>query len=205
MAMIKSALEIALERTRDLKADPRSLAAAEAKQEGKKLAGDFLNDTQGTNFGKSFAAIPKEKKEKAKEGAFEVFASRIQLPSSIPNDLKAELEPIELGIKALSAVPFGEKRIQEVFSQLGSFLGRYLEDAKHIEESINKQYAPRLKAKEQEMSARLGRAVRIDPMDDPEFANFYKQNVGQMRKQYQTALDKAKAELASMCGIKKED
>lgn len=203
MATIKSALELALERTKDLKADHSSLAAFEAKQEGQKLAGDFLNNPEDISFGKSYSLLAKEKKEKAKEGAFEVFASRIQLPTNAASDLKASLEPVAKGIKALSAAPFGEKRIQEVINQLEGFMARYIDDAKRIEEAINKQYAPRLKAKEQEMSARLGRPVRIDPMNDPDFAAFYKQNVGNMRAQYQNALDQAKAELAALCGIKK--
>jgi hypothetical protein len=74
-----------------------------------------------------------------------------------------------------------------------------------VDEAIRKQYAPRLKMKEQEMSARMGRPIRIDPMTDPDFAAFYKQNVGQMKTQYQDALDKAKADLAALCGVKKDE
>lgn len=51
------------------------------------------------------------------------------------------------------------------------------------------------------MAARMGRPVRIDPMSDPEFAAFYKQNVGQMKAQYQGALDQAKDDLAALCGF----
>lgn len=205
MAMIKSALEIALERTKDLKADPKALAATEARQEGKRLAGEYLADPTDIDFAARFSSIPKDKKDHAREGAFEVFVSRIQLPISAAANPEADLAPLGAGIKVLNTAPFGEKRIQATFDQLGGFLKQYLEDAKRVEEAIRKQYAPRLKQKEQEMSARMGRPVRIDPMQDPDFAAFYKQNVGQMRDQYQDALDKAKADLAALCGIKKED
>jgi len=205
MAMIKSALEIALERTKDLKADPKALAATEARQEGKRLAGEYLADPAEIDFPARFSSISKDKKEYAREGAFEVFVSRIQLPISAVANPDADLAPLSAGIKVLNTTPFGEKRIQATFDQLGGFLKQYLEDAKRVEEAIRKQYAPRLKQKEQEMSARMGRPVRIDPMQDPDFAAFYKQNVGQMRDQYQDALDKAKADLAALCGIKKED
>lgn len=204
MAMIKSALEIALERTKDLKADPKALAATEARQEGKRLAGEYLAEPAEVDFAARFAALPKDKKEFAREGAFEVFVSRIQLPISAAANPDSDLAPINAGIKVLNTAPFGEKRIQTTFDQLGGFLKQYLEDAKRVEEAIRKQYAPRLKQKEQEMSARMGRPVRIDPMQDPDFAAFYKQNVGQMRDQYQDALDKAKADLAALCGIKKD-
>ncbi len=204
MAPIKSALEIALERTKDLKADTKAIAANEARQEGKKLAGEFLASPAEVDFAGRLAKGPKEKKDSMREGAFEVFASRIQLPISVSTDPSADLSPLIEGFKALSAIPFGEKKMQGIFDQLGGFLKQYLDDAKQVEEAIRKQYAPRLKQKEQDMSARMGRPVRIDPMSDPEFAAFYKQNVGQMRAQYQAALDKAKADLASLCGVKKE-
>jgi len=205
MAMIKSALEIALERTKDLKVDPKALAANEARQEGKRLAGEYLADPAEVDFAARFSATPKDRKEFVREGAFDVFASRIQLPITAAADPDAELAPLVAGIKVLNTAPFGEKRIQATFDQLGGFLKQYLDDAKRVEEAIRKQYAPRLKQKEQEMSARMGRPVRIDPMQDPDFAAFYKQNVGQMRTQYQDALDKAKADLAALCGIKKAE
>ncbi len=204
MALIKSALEIAMERTKDLKADPKALAANEARQEGKRLAGEYLADPAEVDFAARFAAVPKDRKEFVREGAFDVFAARIQLPITVVTDPEAELVPLAAGFKVLNTTPFGEKKIQGAFDQLTGFLGRYLEDAKRVEEAIRKQYAPRLKQKEQEMSARMGRPVRIDPMQDPDFAAFYKQNVGQMRTQYQDALDQAKADLAALCGIKKD-
>jgi hypothetical protein len=204
MAAIKSALEIALERTKDLKADPKALAANAARQEGKRLAGEYLSDPTAIDFGAKFSTIAKDAKENARAGAFEVFASRIQLPMSAVINPDADLVILAAGMKALNTVPFGEKKMQATFDQLGGFLKQYLDDAKKVEEAIRKQYAPRLKQKEQEMSARMGRPIRIDPMSDPEFAAFYKQNVGQMRTQYQDALDKAKADLAALCGIKKD-
>ena len=205
MAAIKSALEIALERTKDLKADPRALAANVAKQEGKRMAGEYLADPTEVDFAAKFAATPKDKRDFVREGAFDVFVSRIQLPITAVADPDSELAPLAAGIKVLNTAPFGEKKIQATFDQLGGFLKQYLDDAKRVEEAIRKQYAPRLKQKEQEMSARMGRPVRIDPMNDPDFAAFYKQNVGQMRTQYQDALDKAKADLAALCGIKKAE
>ena len=43
MALIKTALELALERTREVEADPSLVEAHEAKQSGKKSVGDFLD------------------------------------------------------------------------------------------------------------------------------------------------------------------
>jgi hypothetical protein len=179
--------------------------ATAARQEGKRLAGEYLAKPEEVDFAARFASIGKDKKEQAREGAFEVLASRIQLPISAATNPEEDMAPISAGIKVLNMTPFGEKKVQSTFDQLHGFLSQYIDDAKRVEEAIRKQFAPRLKQKEQEMSARMGRPVRLDPMNDPEFAAFYKQNVGQMRDQYQAALDKAKADLAALCGIKKNE
>ena len=44
MAMIKSALELALERTKDLKIDEAALEASNIKTEGRRAAGKYLED-----------------------------------------------------------------------------------------------------------------------------------------------------------------
>ncbi|HOX91656.1 MAG TPA: hypothetical protein PLC54_01955 [Spirochaetales bacterium] len=201
---IKSALEIAMERTKDLKADPKAAAVLAARQEGMRLAGEFLEEPESVDFAKRLAGIAKEKKDAARAGAFDVFVARLQLPSSALAEPAKELAPVAAGLRALNTAPFGEKKIQDLFDQLGGFLGQYLDDAKKVDEAIRKQYAPRLKQKEQEMSARMGRPIRLDPMNDPDFAAFYKQNVGQMKAQYQDALDRAKVDLAQLCGIKRD-
>ncbi len=94
-----------------------------------------------------------------------------------------------------------EKRATALFGQLSGFFRQYLDDMKNVEQVIRKQWGPKLREKEREMSARMGQEVRLDPMMDPEFAAFYKQNVGAARQQYQAALDKAKLDLASIVGI----
>ena len=72
---------------------------------------------------------------------------------------------------------------------------------KNVEQVIRKQWAPKLREKERQLAQRMGQDVRLDPMTDPEFAAFYKQNVSGMRQQYEAALDKAKQDLAAMVGL----
>lgn len=210
MAMIKSALEIALERTKDLKIDNAAIEANELKLEGKKAAGRYLEDPSSGGLGDILAKYPKEKRASLREGMFETLAAHLQLPSS-----ESALEKIELlaaGFSAIAAASgtgllgavgsaAADKRIQALFQQLGGFFKQYLDDMKNVEQAIRKQWAPRIREKERQMSARMGTDVRIDPMSDPEFAAFYKQNVSAVRAQYEQALEKAKADLAAMLGF----
>jgi hypothetical protein len=207
MAMIKSALELALERTKDFAVDEAALAAQQLKVEGKKAAGKYLEDPSTVDLGNVIASTPKDKRKPLKEGMFENLASQLQLPANESSLVKLEI--LGKGFTALAASGGGgllggsphEKKVQALFDQLGGFFRQYLEDMKNVEQVIRKQWGPKLREKEREMEARLGKSVRLDPMMDPEFSAFYKQNVGAARQQYQAALDKAKTDLASLIGI----
>jgi uncharacterized protein (DUF2164 family) len=144
---------------------------------------------------------------------FDVLVSQIQLP--INDASAAKLDILSAGFSALatsagtgllggvgSAV--ADKRVQALFQQLAGFFKQYLDDMKNVEQAIRKQWGPKIREKERQMAARMGQDVRIDPMSDPEFAAFYKQNVSAARAQYQAALDKAKEDLAAILGIEKK-
>jgi hypothetical protein len=210
MAMIKSALELALERTKDIKVDEAVLEANELRIEGKKAAGRYLEDPESGSLSDKLAKYPKEKKQSVREGMFEILAAQLQLPSS--EESLARLEVLSAGFSAVAASSgsgllggvgsaVADKRVQALFQQLAGFFRQYLDDMKNVEQAIRKQWGPKIREKERQMSARMGQDVRIDPMSDPEFAAFYKQNVSAARAQYQQALDKAKADLAAMLGI----
>ncbi len=210
MAMIKSALELALERTKDIKIDAAAIEAAQLKTEGKKAAGRYLEDPSSGDLGEALSAYPKEKRPGVRAGMLEVLAAQLQLPST-----EASLDRMEILAAGFSSIAgssgsgllggigaqAADKRVQALFQQLGGFFKQYLEDMKNVEQAIRKQWAPRIREKERQMAARMGQDVRIDPMSDPEFAAFYKQNVSAARAQYQEALDKAKEDLSAMLGF----
>ena len=205
MALIKSALEIAMEKTQGMKADPAALQAHEARQEGQKLAGEYLNAPESMDLGKRISAVPKEKRDIVRSAVFGVLSSRLQLPVT-KNGLSAEVQDaLAKGFAALASAPFSEKRISELVRQIGDFLSRYLDDVGKLDAALRKQYAPKLQRKEQELAARTGQSVRLDPLSDPEFVNIYQQNVGQLKAQYQAALDQAKTDLAQLLGIAEKE
>ena len=213
MAMIKSALEIALERSKDIKVDEVAIEASALRVEGKKSAGRYLDDPGSGSLAEKLGQYPKEKRSAVREGMFDVLASQIQLPSN--EAAAAKLEILSAGFSALAAgsgtgllggvgSAVADKKVQALFQQLAGFFKQYLDDMKNVEQAIRKQWGPKIREKERQMAARMGQDVRIDPMSDHEFAAFYKQNVSAARAQYQAALEKAKEDLASMLGIEKK-
>jgi hypothetical protein len=213
MAMIKSALELAIERTKDLKVDEAAIEANALKLEGKKAAGRYLDDPSSGGLGEILAKYPKEKRASVREGMYETLAAQLQLPSS--ESFLEKIDALAAGFSAIAASSgagllggvgsaVADKRVQALFQQLGGFFKQFLDDMKNVEQAIRKQWAPRIREKERQMSARMGTDVRIDPMSDPEFAAFYKQNVSAVRTQYEQALEKAKADLAAMMGFTRQ-
>jgi len=198
--MIKSALEIAMEKTKDLKVDKKAIEEQEARTEGKKLAGTFLNNPEGINLVEALKKYPQDKLEHVRAGIFEILLANLQLPTGTTAPAQSRIKLIEEGLSAIAGKT-ASAQIKTVAPQIETFLKQYTEDLQQADEAIKKQYAPRLKMKEQEMSARLGQPVKINPMSDPEFNKFYTQNINRIKSQYQEYLDRIKQDLARICNI----
>jgi hypothetical protein len=83
-------------------------------------------------------------------------------------------------------------RFTALYKQLVQLLAQYVDQAAQYEEAIKRQYAPKLRQKEEELARRLGREVRLDPFQDPEFIAFYNQNMNSLKDHYGDALEKIK-------------
>ncbi len=202
---IKSALEIAMERTTALKPDSAAIKANERRRDGKRLAGEYLANPDAVDLKARIEGEPKEDRSLLREGAYETLATRIQLPLSRDSDGGADLAVAAKGFAAL-AIGFGaEGKVEKLFQQLQAFMQRFISDADQLDQGLRRQFEPRLRQREQEAAARTGRAVRLDPMADPEFVKVYQQQAGMLKSQYQGVLDKAKLDLAALLGIERED
>jgi hypothetical protein len=187
MGHIKSALEIALEKTESIRSDKTSINLYEAKQRGKKLANEFLDDPK-KNLEAELKKAPEDERASLKQGIFDVLLSQLTLPLS--KDDEKRIEAIGSGLQII----IGDSRFAAMFKQLREALSRYLGEVARYEEAILRQYEPKLRAKEEELSRRMGRPVKIDPFQDPEFAAFYNQNMNALKGNYQTAIDEVNAE-----------
>lgn len=210
MAVIKSALELALERTKNLQVDESLQKASEAKLEGRKAAARWMEEPESVNFKALASQIPQEHRQTFLRAAFEVLSTQIQLPLNTDLD-KAKLEAAGKAITVLCGLSsrfssereakLAQQQVQLLFQQIIKFLGQYIEELKRAEQAIRNQWAPKLKEKERQLAAQLGQSVHIDPMSDPEFAEFYRKNIDAMRKNYANALEEAKNQLTQLCGF----
>jgi hypothetical protein len=192
MTFIKSALEIALEKTGGIKGDKSALAAAEGKEEGKKLASAFFQDP-GMDLAGAIKNIPGDRLSAVKEGFFQIILANLVLPRD-GEDIK-KLDPVIAALEILT----GEKgRCKSVKSQLVQFFRQWLESKKQLEGTLRRQFDPLLKQKEAQIARQLGRSVRLDPRTDPDYMKAYNKNMGSLESQYVEALARAKEDLAAM-------
>jgi phage-related tail protein len=192
MSFIKSALEIAMEKTEGIKGDKTALAAAAGKEEGKKLASAFFADPT-MDAAKKFKEFPADRLPWIKEGFFGVVLANLTMPRD-EADI-ARLEPIGA---ALEAVIRDKSQVKEIKKQLGQFFKKCIEDRKHLADALVKQLAPMIRQKEAQLAKQMGRPIKIDPKADPDFAKAYNQNMGNLESRYSEVLAQVKAELSEM-------
>ena len=183
MGRIKSALEIAMEKTENVKGDKTSIGLFEAKQRGKSLANKFLSGEAASLEGEFKKAASTEERQALKQGCFEVFVTQITLPS-IPDDIK-RLEAVGKGLSGI----IDNKRFSALYQQFLEAVTQYMQEAAQYEEAIKRQYAPKLRQKEEELARRIGRQVKIDPFQDPEFIAFYNQHINALKANYEAIVD----------------
>ncbi len=185
MARIKSALEIALERTNSVESDKNSINQYTIKQQGKKLASQFL-ENPNISLKKEIEKFPKEDQHSLKQGIFDILVSQIMLPPE-----KEALERVDTAEKGLEEI-IQKPEFTNLGRQLLQTLYEYFQEAEHIEKFIVQQYAPKLRQKEEELSRRMGRQITLDPFQDSEFTAFYNQNIAVLKDQYQAVVDRVK-------------
>lgn len=196
MGMIKSSLELALERTASMEADHKGLRASEIKAKARQAAAHFMDDPSSVELKSLIASQAKGDQASFRAACAEVFLSYVQLPRD--RNSKMPLDQLGAGLSAISTGLGADKRIRGLLDQVSAFAERFNQDCDQLEEALKRQFAPKLRQKEQEIAKRTGQEISIDPLRDPEFQALYGKNLGQLKAQYQGALSQAKEDMLAM-------
>ncbi|MDR2313439.1 MAG: hypothetical protein LBE02_02785 [Spirochaetaceae bacterium] len=205
MGRIKSALEIAMEKTEAVKGDRASIDLYAARQQGKRLANRYLageisslgggeKSKEGTQKDRSQNDTPPEEDKAIRRGCFDVFISQITLPV-VPEDLK-RLETLGRGLAEI----IGHRGFSQLYQQYLSAVSQYLNEAAQYEEAVKRQYAPKLRQKEEDLARRIGRHIKLDPFQDPEFVAFYTQNMNALKANYEGLADQVREQARLLFG-----
>jgi len=190
MGVIKTALEIAMEKTESVKSDKPGIDQFEVKKRGKKLANAFLDGD--ADIIAELKKASAQDKENLRQGIFDVLAAQITLPP--PDSDGKRIEKLGIGLSAV----INNNQFNEMYKQLTALFAQYLQETAQCDKMLRQQYAPKLRQKEEELSRRMGREVRIDPLQDPEFVSFYNQNMNALKANYEAVVEQAREQARRM-------
>jgi hypothetical protein len=192
MGEIKSAWEIALERTKSVEVDKEAVEADRLQKEGRSLISKYLDNTE-VNLNDRLRGYEGKRLRWVKGGALKALLANLVLPQD-----QTARKKIERVSEGFFSVISDKKLLQNLFSQLESFYDEYLGEKDNLKEALVQQYMPRLKQREEEMSRKTGLPVHIDVETDPEFNAQLRKHLSMLEEKYQSVLTKVKSDLTSI-------
>lgn len=194
MSKIRSALEIALERTESVESKPEKVLEEQAMQEGQRMVSKYLFEKALTIDNLKEALEDREGKERTFliTGMANALVSNISLPQ---NELYSDqLDGVKHAVKELT----GNDEVDDYFQQLDSFFQQYLNHLQQLRSTLEQQHAPKLKQKQQQLAQQYGQMVEITPDQDPEFMDMYNKQRQRLEEQYRGSLEDFKKQIQEM-------
>ncbi len=198
MAIIKSAWELALEKTASLEADPVKIRRDMKIKEGRQIAANFLMDIDVSkdDTQKKFDAYPEDEKPIIREGMALTLLSNLALPRT---PLFKESFPHYIALGTIIAE--GDEQITSLLSQIEEFFTQYLTNQEDLIERMKQQFGPHLEQKQAQLRQQYGPNFVLRPEQDPEFMKLLDKNLAQLDEQYNGILDQAKDQLKELLKI----
>ena len=191
MALIKSALELALERTEGLTVDKDELRRKDLITQGRVAAAKALEEGPEA-FGAVLKAKAKElpdgENQTFRGGAAENLVSRINLAFEVP-----ALKDLEKVAGLLDVLTAGQSA--PIVQSLGAMFQQYSQEVTQLKTAIGQQLGPQLRQRAQQQGANPAQYVMER---DPAYLKVLAENLEPLRVEYQQNLDAAKAELRKM-------
>lgn len=198
MAIIKSAWELALEKTEGLQIDSEKIKSELTIKEGRQIAAALLNDIDVTKeeTAERYHAFSGEKKKLIKEGMALTLLSNLTLPrNTLFKDTFSKV--LDLGL----IIADGNEQVKEILGQLEGFFTQYLENQDDLIERLKTQFEPHLKQKEAQLRAQYGPNFTLRPEQDAEFMKILDQQLSKLDDQYTQILTQAKEQINELLGL----
>ncbi|MBN1524058.1 MAG: hypothetical protein JW904_06240 [Spirochaetales bacterium] len=195
MDEIKSAWEIALERTKEIKTDRKALEEKELVTEGKKIASQYLDEAEMQEISVAIKKIEAKSKKFVIKGITNALLANYVLP--LNEYAQARNSRVKEALKVISGK---SPAVESLLGQIDGFFDNYTNERSQIESSLEKQYAPRLRQKEAALAQQMGQPVELKAAQDPEFIGLLKKNLGMYDEKYQQVLNQAKEEILRILG-----
>lgn len=190
MSKIKSALELALERTADVEVDREAVRKDMLNRKGREMAARYLKEPDPAELKKEIEGVDRKDRKVVLDGAVDTVLSNLTLPR-----YETDLQTLPSLEEALGILTGDKKLISTVMGQYKQLFSQFLENLKLLEEQLRTQWEPRLREKEQQVAQQTGRAVQLTPDQDPEFLKVLSDEIMRMENQYADVLKQGKDEI----------
>jgi len=190
MARIKSAWEIALEKTENLNVDLEKINRDKAVKLGRRICGLYINDIDFTieKFKKEYEKA--ENKELVNEGIVNNLLLNLALP--VDNTFNTTLDKLVDIIEILKKDP---SELIDLINQIKEFFKQYLNHQDDLVNQMKEQFAPVLQQKEAQLQQQYGPDFKYSAEQDSEFMKLLDDNLKKLDQQYNETLDNVKEKI----------
>ncbi len=175
-----------------MKSDPQKIEAHTYRREGKKLAAELFANP---NFDLKTALhkIPGKQRQWAREGMFEALMANIGLSS---REGAMDIWPaISKGVLGLTR---NNSTARAALDSIAQHIQRYGDEQRTLIERLRAHFEQVAKQRSDQVAQQTGAHISLDPASLPEFQQALRQNMAQLERHYQIALDQAKNHLRAM-------
>ena len=191
MGRIKSAWEIALERTNDIVVDKARIQEKEDIESIRRSAGRYL--TGDIDIAKLQEQLLDKDRALLRKALSETVMQSLSLPQEKVEDDRYE----KLG--NLVAIASGnDAGIMDLYSQITGLLKQYPVHREQLISKLKEQFQPMLEQKQEKMRQQYGQSIQLSLETDKEFLQIAKQNLDRLIAQYEDTLKGAKEELKAL-------
>ena len=192
MGKIKSAWEIALEKTADIQLDKEKYQHDADITKIRMIAGSYLADD-----GKTLDDVRKDLAAFSSKDVREALSLTIIQALSLPQE--EVLDDRFDKVASLSAIASqDDQQVSSLIEQLTAFLKQYPAHRKDLVEKMKEQYQPMLEEKEAKLSQQYGQPVKLRIESDKDFVELAAKNLERLQDQYSKTLDGAKEQLRAL-------
>jgi len=190
MGKIKSAIELAMEKTADLKMDRAAVKKINITREGKVSASSFLDNPKKSDIMDLLNHYKGEEQDWFRSGAVETVLANLTLPQ-----IEADLEKMSILSDALIILNCDKEQLNTMFDHLKQLFQQFLSNMDQLEEGLKQQYEPQLRQKEMQLRQQTGQEIHLTADSDPDFMKLLSEQYGRMEQQYNEVLKQAKDEM----------
>lgn len=195
MAKIKSAVELALEKTADLKVDREALRKNECTRNAKTALGKILSgENKNESWDEFISGLDAKQKEWASQASGEILLANFTLPR-INDDLQ-RFSILQSLITLMH--PHMEDQLKPLFEQASGLFQQYLDSKDQVRQDLMNQVEMQLRRKEEMLEQQTGRPVQLSPQDDPEIMKLVTEQLQNFDNQYKNVLEQMKEELRKL-------